>query len=126
MQVIGNLYRSKVACGISIQMVIPLQAYFGNTECSVLSYKKMVLLHQGHELAKQITELGGDESAADGRKWSCFTTVIPLPFWQKVVRAFFLLPCKTRVSSQVRLLPGGLFSLLCSFELYGMLSISQA
>lgn len=58
MQVIGNLYRSKVACGISIQMVIPLQAYFGKTECSVLSYKKMVLLHQGHELGQADNRAG--------------------------------------------------------------------
>lgn len=71
----------------------------------------------------QITELGGNESGADDRKWSCLTVVISL---QKVVRAFLFLPRKSRVSSQVRFLPGGLFSLLFSFELYGMLSISHA
>lgn len=104
-------------------MVIPLQAYFGNPECSVLSCKRWYSYIRGMDWAKQITELGRDGSAAHDRKWSCFTVVISL---QETVRAFLLLPRKTRVSSQVRFLPGGLFSLLLSFELYGMLSISHA
>lgn len=58
MQVIGNPYRSKIAYGTSIQMVIPLQAYFGDNECSFLSYKKMVLLHQRHGLGQADNRAG--------------------------------------------------------------------
>lgn len=100
-----------------------MQAYFGNTEYSVLSYKRWHSYTRGMDWAKQVTELGRDGSAADHSKGSCFTVVISL---QKTVRAFLLLPHKTRISSQVRFLPGGLFSLLLSFELCGMLSISLA
>lgn len=37
--VIGNQYRSVVTIiyGVSVQKVMLLQAYFGNTECSALS-----------------------------------------------------------------------------------------
>lgn len=50
-------------------MAIPLQAYFGNTECSALSYKKIVILHEKHGL--------GQADNRAGKGWIC-------SWWQKM------------------------------------------